>query len=246
MILSIGCSHSVGPYDENDHCKRVYGDLYYNTDEDWPSLLSVTKGNTKYRHIAMPGMGMLQYYEVLKYLDENRLLDDVNTLIIQWTHEPRHVLPNNKQPLQHILETDITKMMKDDRDFVLYATRYQPCMNVFSTSILTHIFNGKLTSKEPNTENKIFVTELISNIHEQFKGSVDDKNIQYLVKNEINRICINNNMKLFEIDWIKTIVDGLDLYNNIQYTNSIGHLNSLGNSKANNRIVKELKKQGFI
>ena len=245
MILSIGCSHSIGPYDENDIGSRDSGGIFYTEGDEWPSIVS-TIHNQKHRHIALPGMGMLQYYEVLRYLDENKLLRDVNNLIIQWTHEPRHVLPSHNQTLKDALEKDITKMIKADKDFALYSLLYEPCMNIHSTSILSHIFNGKLTSKKPNTEIKLFVTELMSNITEQFKGSVDDKNIQYLVKNEINRICKKNCIQLFQIDWIETVVNTLDTRNNTQYTNSIGHLNSLGNQKAINRILRELKNQGFI
>jgi hypothetical protein len=245
MILSIGCSHSCGPYDENDLGPRDSGGIYYTEGEEWPSIVS-TMHNQKHRHIALPGMGMLQYYEVLRYLDENKLLRDVNNLIIQWTHEPRHILPSHNHTLKGALEKDITKMIRDDKDFALYSLLYEPCMNIYSTSILSHIFNGKLTSKKPNTEIKLFVTELMSNMNEQFKNSVDNKNIQYLVKNEINRICKKNCIQLFQINWIEDVVNILDIYNNTQYTNSIGHLNSLGNRKAINRIIRVLKQQGLF
>lgn len=245
MILSIGCSHSIGPYDENDVGQRDSGGLYYKTGEEWPSHISALHGK-KHRHIALPGMGMLQYYEVLKYLNENKLLDDVDTIIIQWTHEPRYILPNNNQTLRHMLETDITKMMKGNEDFALYAAFYEPCMNIFATSVLDKIFSGMLTSRIPNTETKLFVTELMANITDLFKSGIDNKNIEYLVKNEINRICRNNNIKLFQFDWIDTVNKSLDIFNNAQYTNSIGHLNYIGNRKANKKIIQELKQQGLF
>jgi hypothetical protein len=245
MILSIGCSHSVGPYDENDVGQRDSGGLYYKTGEEWPSVIS-NMYNTKYRHIALPGMGMLQYYEVLRYLNENKLLDDIDTIIIQWTHEPRYILPNNKQTLQYMLETDITKMMKSNEEFVLFSALYEPCMNIFATSFLDKIFSGMLTSSIPNTETKLFVTDLMSNITDLFESGTDNKNIEYLVKNEINRICKNNNIKLFQFNWIDTIVKTLDIYNTTDYTNNIGHLNYLGNKKANGLILRELKQQGLF
>lgn len=245
MILSIGCSHSCGPYDENDLGPRDSGGIYYTEGEEWPSVVS-TMHNQKHRHIALPGMGLLQYYEVLKYLDENRLLDAVNTVIIQWTHEPRYILPNNNQTLQNMLETDITKMMKGSEKFALYAALYEPCMNIFAASFLDKIFDGKLTSNIPNTETKLFVTELMSNITDLFKQGTDSKNIEDLVKKEITRICDSNSINTLYFDWKETVINSLDIYNNTEYSNRYGHLNPLGNRKAINRIVRELKQQGLF
>lgn len=244
MLLSLGCSHSLGPYDSEDSCERQLSGLHYNISDDWPSHVA-QQYSGKYRHIALPGRGMLTYYEVIKYLHEHKLLEDVDKLVIQWTHEPRLVLPNKDDD---ILYSNLKLMMESYDSFVLNKIAIEPCINIFAMSLIDNALSGNITTVKPDTSTKIFLTEMMNSLWNGYKDSVDVKNINHLIKKEIKNICNENNIAFYDFCWIKKINNrnGLDLDNNIEYTNNYGHLNSVGNKKAVKLILEELGSQGLF
>lgn len=195
MILSIGCSHSAGPYDSND--KRIESKF------NWPEAIT-QHTNEKHRHIAIPGQGIISYYEVLKHLEDHNLLSHINKLLVQHTQEPRIVTSITPLEIYDMIVSRSGDAVSDD-DIKFKHTILDTddsVMNIGSpNTILRHAFNGRLTKNKPNTETKLFVTEMFDNIHSLFSYARGYKIIFDLIRAEITRICERNNIELFEFAW---------------------------------------------
>lgn len=195
MILSIGCSHSAGPYDSKD--KRIIAKF------NWPEAIT-QHTNEKHRHIAIPGQGIISYYEVLKHLEDHNLLSHINKLLVQHTQEPRIV--TSMTPLE-IYDMIVSKsgdaVSDDDIKFkhTLFSTN-DAVMNIGSpNTLLRPMFGGRLTKNKPNFETKMFVTEMFDNLHSLLSYARNYKIIFDLVRAEIIRICERNDIQLFEFAW---------------------------------------------
>ena len=195
MILSIGCSHSAGPYDSND--KRIESKF------NWPEAIT-QHTNEKHRHIAIPGQGIISYYEVLKHLEDHNLLLHINKLLVQHTQEPRIVTSITPLEIYDMIVSKSGDAVSDDdikfKNTILDTD--DSVMNIGSpNTLLRPTFNGRLTKNKPNTETKLFVTEMFDNIHSLFSYARGYKIIFDLVRAEIIRICERNNIELFEFAW---------------------------------------------
>lgn len=195
MILSLGCSHSAGPYDLKDN--KIL------SKDNWPQAVS-KHTQEKYRHVALPGQGILSYYEVLKYLDEQQQLIHINKLLIQHTQEPRlisSIKPSNI--IDSIVEEAVNAVSDDGLNFKhTIIDNKGLILNIGSPNTLfDSIFHGNLTKDKPNSETKLFITELFDNLHSLFSYARFYKNIFDLTRAEIVRICERNNIKLFEFAW---------------------------------------------
>lgn len=195
MILSIGCSHSAGPYDLKDN--KIL------SKDNWPQAVS-KQTDEKYRHIALPGHGLLSYYEVLKYLDEQGQLSHINKLLIQHTQEPRLVTAINPPSIfDEIVKRSVDAISDDDIKFK--HTIIDPpgsVLNIGSPNTLfSPTFLGELTKNKPSSETKLFIVELFGNLHSLFSYARFYKNIFDLTRAEIIRICERNDIKLFEFAW---------------------------------------------
>ena len=200
MILSIGCSHSNGPYNKRDS--------HVNTDS-WPQ--TVTKNtDEKHRHISMPGQGILSYYEVIKYLEEQDALSHIDKLLIQYSQEPRVVVSENPEEIYSNIVKQSVDAVSDNEHIRFSEPKYKhTCITTLTSvynnanpnTILTHFFSGRLTEVKPKSETKIIVAELFNNLHSLFSYSRNYKNIFDLTRLELIRICERNNIKLFEFAW---------------------------------------------
>lgn len=204
MILGIGCSHSAGPYDSNDG--RI------ETKADWPTAVA-KHTNEKYRHIAIPGQGILSYYEVLKYLEEQDLLRQFDKLLIQLTQEPRIVTSRNPEEIYNIIVDRSRDAVSGDEKFkhTIFETDTSVLNIASPNTLFGHIFNGNLTKNKPKTETKIFIADLFDNLHSLFSYSRNYKNIFDLVYAEIVRICERNDIKLFDFAWDWSVSHANDL-----------------------------------
>lgn len=195
MILSIGCSHSAGPYDSND--KRIESKF------NWPEAIT-QHTNEKHRHIAIPGQGIISYYEVLKHLEDHNLLSHINKLLVQHTQEPRIVTSITPLEIYDMIVSRSGDAVSDD-DIKFKHTLFNTndaVMNIGSpNTLLRPAFTGRLTKNKPNTSTKLFVTEMFDNIHSLFSYARGYKIIFDLVRAEIIRICERNNIELFEFAW---------------------------------------------
>lgn len=196
MILSLGCSHSNGPYYEND-----MNDLDHDS---WPKMLA-KRVNEKYRHIAAPGNGILTYYEILKQLEEQNLLHLVDKLLIQHTQELRIIIsypdPND---IYEEIENKVFDMFTTNSElpFIFTVLEQGTVMNLCSTTSLTSkIFEGVITESKPDTKTKLFITEMFQNLHSLLGHNKNGQNIFNLTHAEIIRMCERNNIKLYEFAW---------------------------------------------
>lgn len=195
MILSIGCSHSAGPYDSND--KRIESKF------NWPEAITQYT-DEKHRHIAIPGQGILSYYEVLKHLEDHNLLSHINKLLVQHTQEPRIVTSITPLEIYDMIVSKSGDAVSDDDTKFKHTIldTNDAVMNIGSpNTILRPAFTGRLTKNKPNTSTKLFVTEMFDNIHSLFSYARGYKIIFDLVRAEIIRICERNNIELFEFAW---------------------------------------------
>lgn len=207
MILSIGCSHSLGPYDKNDKPINEiidHTDLYYEPKQDWPSAL-YSKTNGKYKHIAMPGLGAVSYYEALKFLDDNDYLSGIDKLIVQWTNEPRLATSNNPTQMRERLEHALHGLFSTDDDFVMASSGRMPIYNITGpASLTTHVINGSLTDSKPDTKTSLFVAELISNLQTLYTHSHNAKSVFELSKTGIKDLCAKNDIQYYEFAWARS------------------------------------------
>ena len=206
MILSIGCSHSLGPYtDTNFSINRDHDNPNNNTPfNDWPSTLHYRLKNKKYRHIALPGMGALNYYELIQVLDEQGYLKNVTKLIVQWTNEPRLCTTLNPNIIHEKIERSGYTVFEEhaNEKFYMDILGGIPILNIAGpTSLVDHIVAGRITANKPNSETSLFILEMIDNLQTYYTFTHNNKNVFNLCRNEIKNICKNNNIEFYEFAW---------------------------------------------
>lgn len=82
-VLCIGCSHLAGAYDHDDNITGP---------ESWAWHLWNFRGREEqFYTLPNPGQGIMQYAALINYLDNNNLLAQLDTVVIQLTSEPRLV-----------------------------------------------------------------------------------------------------------------------------------------------------------
>lgn len=277
MILSFGCSHSCGPYDEKDFSLRrdaprwddkvvaPHENMYREMMNDWPSEVA-RNSNEKHYHIAISGHGILSYYEVLKAFEENGLLQTVDKLLIQHTHELRMVTGINPGDLQkHIHNRMIPDFKSATDDFIFRNIILGPVIN--ATAPLSVIPQLKaINNKKPTVDQKLFLIDTLTNLVSLLSYTHTYKNIFDLTLAEIKRICERNNIKYYDFAWdtyssynLGSITQEFDKVQVIskddfmvvkpamgkeQYdtraTNNGGHLMKEGNDTANKIIIDYL------
>lgn len=234
MILSFGCSHSCGSYDEKDFCLRrdaprsndkvkpPYENLYRELGDDWPSEVH-RNSNEKHFHISMSGHGILSYYEALKVFEENGLLQSVDKLLIQHTHELRMVTGTNPNDLhKHICNILVPEFESNTEDFVFHNVILGPVINIsHAGSIIEHI--DVFTDKKASSDQKLFLLETMTNLMASLSYTHNNKNIFNLALLEIKRICERNNIKYYDFAW-----DSNSSYNIGPLTNHFKEVTTIG------------------
>ena len=213
MILSIGCSNSLGPYDKKDRNDRFnLSDISTDVLNDWPSVVFKTirenDKTVKYRHIAVPGSGILAYCNMLEYMHSRGKLEHVSKLLIQHTSELRLNVTTDKLFLtnEKYLE-QITSLLDDkSEDFILSKHKVDSPI-VTSASTIADMLQGnrgKFYDKEPSTETKLFTTEFMDNVLSYMGLGPYFHLIFDLCRNRIKQICDINDIKLYEFAWTTT------------------------------------------
>lgn len=206
MIVSFGCSHSVGPYTKDDRpVRRNSPNISLNMSsekfDDWPSVLSERFTETKYRHYAVPGHGALMYYQLLKKIEELGLINQVQKLIIQWTHELRLTSTDNPTEYDKNWTKVITSSFKSDSEFMI-STQYGRLYNFHAPGSLTqHFADGALVETKPKKSSVVDVSYFLENLSCLHSFTHQPKIIFDLVRNDIIRMCEEYDIKFYEFAW---------------------------------------------
>ena len=143
-VLCIGCSHLAGAYDNDDN---IIGP------ESWAWHLWNFRGRQEqFYTLPNPGQGIMQYAALVNYLDNNNLLAQMHTVIIQSTSEPRLVLHS---PKFNSYFEGINKMLTSNDDFVDGKTLITPdtIETVFSSNQrrMYELYHDKFTTTKEKT-----------------------------------------------------------------------------------------------
>ena len=281
MIISFGCSHSVGPYTDDDRpLRRNSPNIFLNMSTekftDWPSVVSDKLPEIKYRHFALPGHGALMYYQLLKNIEELGLINQVEKLIIQWTHELRLTSTDNPTEYNKNWTKVITASFKSDSEFMI-STQYGRLYNFHAPGSLTqHFADGVLTStgKKPRQSSILDVSYFLENLSCLHSFTQQPKIIFDLIRNDIIRMCEKYNIELYEFAWDESrstnstltrerelerihIVHDKDFdvvskkvlqkgYDYDSMVNKGGHVKEDGQHIVNSTIIEFMEKQGLF
>lgn len=279
MIVSLGCSHSIGPYTKDDrpvNRGQNASDIVVSSQKfsDWPSIISNKLPEKIYRHFAVPGHGALTYYKLIKRMEEQGLLNKIEKLIIQWTHEIR--LTSNENPTQYdnVWNSLIEESFDSNREFV-FSIQYGKVFNYHAPfSLIEHYMQGTLTERKPSKSNVLDVSVLLENLMCLHSFTQQPKIIFDLIRSDIIRMCENYNIQFYEFAWdsvsstnnnitrerklerIHTIgEDNFDivskrlLQNGVDYDsmlNNGGHVKEGSQHIVNNMIIEFMEKQGLF
>ena len=211
MILSFGCSHSMGPYDKNDrHPRFLDADVGTEVREDWPSrvYLELKKHNPDimYRHISLQGFGILTYVRLLEYMNDHCMLNQIDKLLIQVTHELRLCISTHEEFIdnQRFCEkytSSLTRKFKND-PFV-FTKHTIPLYNMGSYhSFLNHAFmTNEFTKRKPSSAEKLRILEFTENVLSYFSISENPNIIFNLCLNRIKELCKINDIEYYDFAW---------------------------------------------
>lgn len=213
MILSLGCSHSCGSYTAKDFSLRrdaprhhdVVLPPYHNQHrefmDDWPSEVGRVAESAHY-HIAIPGHGILSYYEILKALEDNDLLHSIDKLLIQHTQELRTVTSTTPTRFNDFLhETVIPEFKMNTDDFIFRSVT--PDGEVLNINAPMSLFGNlrRFTTGKIPSEQKLFFLDTMETLSSLMSYTQNIKNIFDLTLAEIHRICERNNIKYYDFAW---------------------------------------------
>ena len=188
-VLCIGCSHLAGAYDKNDN---IVGP------ESWAWHLWNFRGRTEqFYTLPNPGQGIMQYAALINYLDNNNLLSQLDTVIIQLTSEPRLVwhsaefnsyyegikgllsLNDDFVSGRILITTDTTETIFSSNQRRMYEL-YQ---NKFTTTTEKSIWLDvtDLVSQGMTSPNSIFNSAMFSIYYSYIVNTLQKHNIKYIV-----------------------------------------------------------------
>lgn len=247
-IISIGCSHSLGSYDEKDNVDKHM---------PWPRAVFTNCTDVGYFfHIGLPGHGVIDYCFYIEQLDKEGILKDVDKLLIQHTSEPRCVFYISENVHSKFFKTKIKKYF-DNKKTTKYRTedlrnflqeKFDPRrglipLNICGTSIFSHLFN---------TSNMQFMEDFEILVH-NFSKSNTAKQAVNLSHQRIHQLAEKNNIELHEFIWpnMSTDIeaelfspDPGDDYDNMRNYN--GHVNKEGHEIIKNSILDYLRDNDFF
>lgn len=246
-IISFGCSHSLGYYDEND--------MYHGV--PWHEEVVKRCDDVNYFfHVSMPAHGVIDYCYYLTKLDEEGVLKNTNKLIIQHTSEPRCVFylfrdvhkKFFRKRIMNFFDNDITTpyYCANLKDFLFeyYSKIEISPLNMVGTSIYNHIFN---------TKNIQFIEDF-EKIISAFSSSSTVKQAVRLSYEKIHQIAEKNNIELYEFMWPGFLTDiegeihivdkNIEDYH--KFRNFNGHVNKEGHEIIKNNIINYLQDNGFF
>ena len=258
-VLSLGCSHSLGYYNEKNEPS------HQNT---WPNAVYQAHKEkiNQWWHIALPGHGIIDYCWTLLELEKNNLLDKIDTLVIQYTSEPRIIFYPIPNVIQKFFRSVVHQSFIDNNKpyssmnlsyFIRTRGLKVPPLNMASTSIIPHIVDGVFTSDNYQRGTKEAIEQLKhwDLITSSFSESTA---VRFSIKyshQEIKAICERNNIKLFQFIWpyvtgpdwmieddIKYVDENISDYRKIANKNL--HVNKIGCDIINKNILEHLKYLG--
>ena len=213
-ILSIGCSHSVGPYNSNDRALRDANSIAKNMPyKDFPSKIykELIKQNKKFkfRQVSIPGQGILSYLKVLEYYNSKDKLSQFDKLIIQHTHELRIPLYvgddyiNEEQFCEFFSEAFDLDNIPDS----FYFVKSHGSCNMLSTQgFIPQTVHEKSVSKHTaNTETLLYLLDYHENLVSYFSFNGYDRMIVNNALHRIKEICKINNIKLYDFQWDRSM-----------------------------------------
>lgn len=246
-IISFGCSHSLGHYDENDNYHGVpwHKEVFWNCNDA-----------NYFFHASLPGHGVIDYCYYLTKLDEEGVLKNTNKIIIQHTSEPRCIFylirdvhkKFFRRKIMNFFDNDITIPYRSEnlKDFLSeynYKTELVP-LNMVGTSIYNHIFS---------TKNIQFIQDF-ENIISSFSSSNTVTQAVNLSYEKIHQIVEKNDIQLYEFLWpgfptdinseIHIVDKNIEDYN--KFRNFNGHVNKKGHDIIKTNIINYLQDSGFF
>ena len=196
-ILCFGCSHSIGPYDNNNNVINNNG---------WITYLSENiKTNKQWVGVSLPGCGLAHYTLILDKLNRSGCLNNVSDIIIQDTSELRltYKVYNNEYNLDKFIYK-IAKSLKS-KNYIESNILPGYGVNLFSKDIIDQeelrLLNSPDTSKRMSDNISLTMDEYTENLWQS--GLVDV--LLTSMKSNIQCICNDNNIKMHNVSWKDTI-----------------------------------------
>lgn len=215
MILTIGCSHSLGEYYKNDNLVNfasIENGVCTNQTTSWSYAIHHRTSKTV-RHLGLIGQGIISYLHCLQQLEKHNLLVDVDTLVVQYTQEPRIISHNTETRVaEDFFDNKIIRFINlgFENNYehlghlsimpMDYPNSLSP-YNHSSHTIIPHVLNGKFNENKLSTHDKLLLSETLTNMIDRTLGTYNYKIIFDSVKNEIIRLCERNNIRFFDFAW---------------------------------------------
>ena len=226
-ILCFGCSHSIGPYDNNNKVVDYNGWIKYlsdniNTDKNW-------------RGVSLPGCGLAHYTLLIDRID----LSNVSDIIIQHTSEPRltYKIYKDDYNLDKFIYT-VSKSLETEKK---YSTHILPgyCINLFSKDIIDteelRLLNSIDTTKRMSDNLSLVMDTYTQDL---WTTGIIDILLNSMIEN-IKTICDKNSVKLHQISWKENITKLIKEYNLLD--NGYGHWDKLTVDMMNKIFYNDLK-----
>lgn len=230
-ILCFGCSHSIGPYDNNNTVINNNGWITYLSDN--------IKSDKQWIGISLPGCGLAHYTLILDKLNTTGSLRNISDTIIQETSELRLTYKIYQE--DYSLDKFIYRVTKSLSSENHIERNILPGygVNLFSKDIIDceelKLLNSPDTSKKMSDCISFTMDEYTENL---WKSGLVDVLLKSM-KSNIQTICNENNITLHTISWKDTITKVIEDHN--VKDNGYGHYGKYTVDIINELFYNELK-----